>query len=78
MPDEIKSKSRLKAPAILIGASALSVLLSIGLCSAGSLNFEGQSSALANVGVFLFFAGILAGIVGVIWLFIAAILPRNQ
>ena len=78
MPDEIKPKSRLGAPAKLIGASALCVLLSIGLCSVGNFNLEGQSSPLANVGVFLFFAGIFAGFVGLIWLFIAAILPRKQ
>jgi hypothetical protein len=77
MPNEIKPKSRLKAPAILVGASALCVLLSIGLCSVGQFNFEGQSSPLANVGVFLFFAGIFGGFVGIIWLIIAAIMgPR--
>ena len=73
MPDEIKPKSRLKAPAIVLAASALTVLLSIGLCSAGNFNLEGESSPLANVGVFLFFAAIFGGFVGVIWLIIAAI-----
>jgi len=78
MPDETKPKSRLSAPAKLIGGSALAVLLSIGLCSVGHFNLEGQSSSLANVGVFLFFAGIFSGFVGLIWLIIAAILPRNR
>lgn len=73
MPDEIKPKSRLAAPAKLIGASALAVLLSIGLCSVGHFNLEGESSPLANVGVFLFFAGIFGGFVGLVWLLIAAI-----
>jgi len=73
MPDEIKPKSRLGAPAKLIGASALAVLLSIGLCSAGRFNLEGESSPLANFGVFLFFAGMFSGFVGVVWLITAAI-----
>jgi hypothetical protein len=73
MPDEIKPKSRLKAPAMLIGASALAVLLSIGLCSVGHFNLEGQSSPLANAGVIAFFAGIFGGFVGFIWLIIAAL-----
>jgi hypothetical protein len=78
MPDEIKPKSRLKAPAMLIGASALAVLLAIGLCSVGKFNLEGQSSPLANVGVFLFFAGIFGGFIGLIWLVIAAIVGPRQ
>lgn len=78
MPDEIKPKSRLGAPAKLIGASVSAVLLGIGLCSVGHFNLEGQSSPLANVGVFLFFAGIFGGFVGVVWLIIAAVLgPRR-
>jgi len=78
MPDEVKTKSRLGAPAKLIGASVLTVLLSIGLCNAGHFNLEGSSSTLANVGVLLFFAGLLGGFVGVIWLIIAAIVgPRR-
>jgi hypothetical protein len=78
MPDEIKPKSRLKAPAILIGASALAVLLSIGLCSAGHFNLEGQSSPLASAGVLMFFAGIFGGFVGIIWLIVAAIVGPRQ
>lgn len=78
MPDEIKPKSRLRAPAILVGASALAVLLSIGLCSVGHFNLEGQSGPLANIGVFLFFAGIFGGFIGILWLIIAAIFGRSQ
>ena len=80
MPDEIKPKSRLTAPAMTIGASALAVLLSIGLCSMGHFSFEGQSSSpLANAGVIAFFAGIFGGFVGIIWLTIAATLgPRRE
>ncbi|HZL28645.1 MAG TPA: hypothetical protein VFC39_19125 [Acidobacteriaceae bacterium] len=80
MPDEIKRKSRLRAPAMLIGASALAVLLSLGLCSVSHFNLEGQSSSpLANAGVIAFFAGMIGGFVGIIWLIIAATLgPRHN
>jgi len=78
MPDEVKPKSRLRAPAILIGTSALAVLLSIGLCSVGHFNLEGQSSPLANIGVLAFFAGIFGGFAGIIWLIVAAIVGPRQ
>jgi len=78
MPDEIKTKFRLGAPAKLIAGSVLGVLLGIGLCSVGHFNLEGQSSPLANVGVFLFFAGMFGGFVGMVWVIIAAVIGSRR
>jgi hypothetical protein len=66
-------KSRLRAPGIFLAASAVSVLLGIGLCSGGGFNLEGTNSAIGNVGVFAFFLGILGIVIGFLWLIIAAI-----
>jgi hypothetical protein len=60
-------------PAKCLAGSVIFVLLGIGLCSAGHLNFEGPSSPLANAGVVAFFGGLLAGAISLIWLIIAAI-----
>lgn len=73
MPDEVKKKSPLRTPAMVLAGSAVAVLLSIGLCSVGHFNLEGESSPLANVGVIVFFGGVFSGIIGFIWLVIAAI-----
>ena len=78
MPDEVKKKSPLRTPAMVLAGSAVAVLLSIGLCSVGHFNLEGESSPLANVGVVVFFGGIFAGIIGFIWLVIAAITRRGR
>jgi hypothetical protein len=77
MPDENKKKSPLSAPAKVLAGSVVAVLLSIGLCSVGHFNLEGESSPLANVGVVVFFGGIFGGIIGFIWLVIAAITRRS-
>jgi hypothetical protein len=77
MSDEVKKKSPLTAPAMVLAGSVVAVLLSIGLCSAGHFNLEGGSSPLANVGVVVFFGGLFGGFVSIIWLIIAAITRRS-
>ena len=77
MPEEMKKKSPLSAPAKVLAGSAALVLLSIGLCSAGHFSLEGQSSPLANAGVVAFFGGLFGGFVSIIWLIIAAITRRS-
>jgi hypothetical protein len=71
--EEPKKKSRFSAPAKLIAVAAASIVLGIGLCSAGGFNFEGASSTTANIGTFAFFGGLLALAIGVLWWFIALI-----
>jgi hypothetical protein len=77
MPDEVKKKSPLSTPAKVLAGSVVVVLLGIGLCSVGHFNLEGESSPLANAGVIAFFGGIFGGIIGFIWLVIAAITRRS-
>jgi hypothetical protein len=77
MPDEVNKKSPLRVPAMVLAGSAVAVLLSIGLCSAGHFSLEGQSSPLANAGVVAFFGGLFGGFVSIIWLIIAAITRRS-
>jgi len=62
-------KSRLKAPAKLIAISVASILLGIGLCSVGGLNFEGDNAhpAIVAIGALAFWGGVVSFGIGVFW-----------
>ena len=68
--EEPPKKSGISTPAKVVAISAALILLGIGLCSGGGFSLEGTSSTAAQIGTFLFFAGVAGFIVGVLWWFI--------
>jgi hypothetical protein len=66
---EPRQKSRFKTPGILIAVSAALILLGIGLCSAGGINFEHDSTHpfIVGTGTAAFWGGIFGFVVGVLW-----------
>ncbi len=71
-------KSRLSAPIKLIAASAVSVVLGIGLCSVGGFNLEGSNTLTTQFGIVAFFGGLLGLGVGIVWLFVAYLMNSNR
>jgi hypothetical protein len=77
LPERTKPRSRFVRPLQTLAASAVLFLLSLGLCNVGHFNLEGQSSFLANCGVFAFFASLLVGAIAILWLIITSIFGRE-
>jgi hypothetical protein len=66
---------RWRAPVKLIAASAVSILLGIGLCSAGGFNLEGSDAhpAVVVMGAIAFWGGVLGFVIGVLWWLMALV-----
>jgi hypothetical protein len=79
MPDPLKKRSLVTAPARLSAIAGGVMLLGLGLCGAGSGIHNSQvADVFATSGIFGFLGGFLLLVVGIIWLVIAAIVEGSK
>jgi hypothetical protein len=79
MPDPLKKRSLVTAPARLSAIAGGVMLLGLGLCGAGSGIHNSQvAGKFVTSGIFGFLGGFLLLIVGIIWLVIAAIVEGSK
>jgi hypothetical protein len=72
-PQPRKSAISLTIPAIVLACGVGAMVLGFGLCGAFGMAGQGGLRAIGNVALILFFVGLVAVVVGFVWLIIAAI-----